>query len=259
MPVAQFLVQKVTPQSDGSSSKVKVKVRVNVHGIFSVSSASLVEVHKFDENEEPMETDHNAKEEEKMQVDQEEPHAEEQQQTPENKAESEEMETSQAGSKDKKMDQPPQAKKAKVKTSTIDLPIENQLLWQIDREMLHLYIENEGKMIMQDKLEKERNDAKNAVEEYVYEMRDKLNGKYKFVSEDDHNSFTLKLEDTENWLYEDGEDQPKQVYVDKLAELKSLGQPIKMRFQESEERPKLFEELGKQIQQYMKIISSFKS
>ena len=45
--------------------------------------------------------------------------------------------------KDKKMDQPPQAKKAKVKTSTVDLPIENQLLWQIDREMLNLYIENE--------------------------------------------------------------------------------------------------------------------
>lgn len=43
----------------------------------------------------------------------------------------------------------------------------------------------QGKMIMQDKLEKERNDAKNAVEEYVYEMRDKLSGEYeKFVSED---------------------------------------------------------------------------
>ncbi|KAH0501204.1 Heat shock 70 kDa protein 4 [Microtus ochrogaster] len=186
--IAQFSVQKVTPQSDGSSSKVKVKVRVNVHGIFSVSSASLVEVHKSEENEEPMETDQNAKEEEKMQVDQEEPHAEEQQpQTPaENKTESEEMETSQAGSKDKKMDQPPQAKKAKVKTSTVDLPIESQLLWQLDREMLGLYTENEGKMIMQDKLEKERNDAKNAVEEYVYEMRDKLSGEYeKFVSEDE--------------------------------------------------------------------------
>ena len=31
-------------------------------------------------------------------------------------------------------------------------------------------------MIMQDKLEKERADSKNAVEEYVYEMRDKLSG-----------------------------------------------------------------------------------
>lgn len=43
----------------------------------------------------------------------------------------------------------------------------------------------QGKMIMQDKLEKERNDAKNAVEEYVYEMRDKLCGVYeKFVSDE---------------------------------------------------------------------------
>lgn len=39
-------------------------------------------------------------------------------------------------------------------------------------------------MIMQDKLEKERNDAKNNVEEYVYEMRDKLHGILeKFVNE----------------------------------------------------------------------------
>lgn len=36
---------------------MKVKVRVNIHGIFSVSSASLVEVLKSDETEEPMETE----------------------------------------------------------------------------------------------------------------------------------------------------------------------------------------------------------
>lgn len=36
----------------------------------------------------------------------------------------------------------------------------------------------------------------------------------------DRDALSLKLEDTENWLYEDGEDQPKQVYIDKLAELK---------------------------------------
>lgn len=36
----------------------------------------------------------------------------------------------------------------------------------------------------------------------------------------DRDSFSLKLEDTENWLYEEGEDQQKQVYIDKLNELK---------------------------------------
>lgn len=45
----------------------------------------------------------------------------------------------------------------------------------------------------------------------------------------DRNSFTLKLEDTENWLYEDGEDQPKQIYIDKLTELKVSGSYISVR------------------------------
>lgn len=52
---------------------------------------------------------------------------------------------------------------------------------------LHIryHVCHQGKMIMQDKLEKERNDAKNGVEEYVYEMRDKLHGVLeKFVSEE---------------------------------------------------------------------------
>lgn len=91
-------------------------------------------------------------------------------------------------------------------------------------------------------------------------MRDKLHGVLeKFVNEADRDSFSLKLEDTENWLYEDGEDQQKQVYIDKLAELKKFGQPIHERYMETEERPKAFEELGRQIQMYMKIIEAYKA
>ncbi|XP_030594730.1 heat shock 70 kDa protein 4b isoform X2 [Archocentrus centrarchus] len=263
--IGQFMIQKVVPQASGESSKVKVKVRVNIHGIFSVSSASLVEVQKSDETEEPMETEQaNDKEgESKMQTDQDEQQAQgdAQKETDEKTPrESEEMETSTEESKsEKKSDQPPQAKKPKVKTKVLELPIENNPQWQLANDMLNLFVENEGKMIMQDKLEKERNDAKNNVEEYVYEMRDKLHGMLeKFVSESDRDALSLKLEDTENWLYEDGEDQPKQVYIDKLAELKKLGQPIQERYTEAEERPKAFEELGKQIQQYMKFIEAYK-
>uniref|UniRef100_A0A671LTG3 Heat shock 70 kDa protein 4-like n=2 Tax=Sinocyclocheilus anshuiensis TaxID=1608454 RepID=A0A671LTG3_9TELE len=118
----------------------------------------------------------------------------------------------------------------------------------------------QGKMIMQDKLEKERNDANNYVEEYVYEMRDKLHGIFeKFVNESDRDALSLKLEDTEVWLYEDGEDQPKQVYIDKLVELKRLGQPIQERYTEFEERPKAFDELGRLLQQYMKIVEAYKT
>ncbi|MBN3271931.1 HSP74 protein, partial [Polyodon spathula] len=264
--IGQFVIQKVVPQANGESSKIKVKVRVNVHGIFSVSTASLVEVQKLEEGEEPMETEQQTKEEEnKMHVDQEDEKsqgdASPQKETAGKKNEPDEMETSTEETKqEKKNDQPPQAKKPKVKTKTVDLPIEHSLQWQLSNDTLNLFVENEGKMIMQDKLEKERNDAKNNVEEYVYEMRDKLSGLLeKFVSDDDRDLLSLKLEDTENWLYEDGEDQPKQVYIDKLAELKKLGQPIQERCQEAEERPKAFDDLGKRVQHYLKVVGAYKN
>lgn len=38
-------------QKDGEKSKVKVKVRVNTHGIFSVSTASMVEPVKSEDSE----------------------------------------------------------------------------------------------------------------------------------------------------------------------------------------------------------------
>ena len=45
---------------------------------------------------------------------------------------------------------------------------------------------------MQDKLEKERNDAKNAVEEYVYDFRDKLGTVYeKFITQEVSLNFTI--------------------------------------------------------------------
>ncbi|XP_051981108.1 heat shock 70 kDa protein 4-like, partial [Xyrauchen texanus] len=263
--IGQYIVQKVVPQATGESSKVKVKVRVNVHGIFSVSSASLVEVQKSEEEEETMDTEQNTEKENenKMQVDQDEQKSpgEGEKEDGDKKAGTEEMETSaEEGKQEKKSDQPPQAKKPKVKTKVLELPIENNPQWQLANDMLNLFVESEGKMIMQDKLEKERNDAKNNVEEYVYEMRDKLHGIFeKFVSESDRDALSLKLEDTEVWLYEDGEDQPKQVYIDKLVELKKLGQPIQDRYTEFEERPKAYEELGRQLQQYMKIVEAYKT
>lgn len=41
--------------------------------------------------------------------------------------------------------------------------------------------------------------------------------------------------------------------------LQSLGQPIQERYTEFEERPKAFNELGRQLQQYMKIVEAYKT
>ncbi|XP_036892986.1 heat shock protein 105 kDa isoform X2 [Sturnira hondurensis] len=234
--IGRFIVQNVSAQKDGEKSRVKVKVRVNTHGIFTISTASMVEKVPAEDRAMPsVEAD-----------------MEGQSQRPPENADTE--------ANEKKVDQPPEAKKPKIKVVNVELPVEANLVWQLGRDLLNMYIETEGKMIMQDKLEKERNDAKNAVEEYVYEFRDKLCGPYeKFICEQDHQNFLRLLTETEDWLYEEGEDQAKQAYVDKLEELMKIGTPIKVRFQEAEERPKMFEELGQRLQHYVKIAADFRN
>ncbi|XP_061849452.1 heat shock protein 105 kDa isoform X3 [Colius striatus] len=233
--IGRYVIQNVAAQKDGEKSKVKVKVRVNTHGIFSVSTASMVEPVKSEESEDVgFETEVESQDQRLI----------------ENSSDTNE----------KKGDQPPEAKKPKIKVKNVELPIEANLVWQLGKDLLNMYIETEGKMIMQDKLEKERNDAKNAVEEYVYEFRDKLSGPYeKFVCEKDLQGFSALLTETEGWLYEEGEDEAKQVYVDKLENLKKLGTPIEMRYQEAEERPKLLEELGHRLQYYATIAGEFRN
>uniref|UniRef100_A0A663MGL1 Heat shock 70 kDa protein 4L n=1 Tax=Athene cunicularia TaxID=194338 RepID=A0A663MGL1_ATHCN len=202
--IGRFTIQNVGPQHDGDNSKVKVKVRVNIHGLFSVANASIIEKQNIegDHNDTPMDTESSSK----------------------NQGRDDEL---------------------VCKLVNIYTPCNS---------------DKRGKMMMQDKLEKERNDAKNAVEEYVYDFRDKLCGVFeKFITEEDSNKLTLMLEDTENWLYEDGEDQPKQVYMDKLQELRKFGQPIQERYMEHEERPKVLNELGKKIQLLMKAVEAYKN
>ncbi|XP_039911394.1 heat shock protein 105 kDa isoform X2 [Hirundo rustica] len=233
--IGRYVIQNVAAQKDGEKSKVKVKVRVNTHGIFSVSTASMVEPVKSEECEDvSVETEVEAQDQRPI----------------ENFSDTSE----------KKGDQPPEAKKPKIKVKNVELPIEANLVWQLGKDLLNMYIETEGKMIMQDKLEKERNDAKNAVEEYVYEFRDKLSGPYeKFVCEKDLQGFSALLAETEGWLYEEGEDEAKQVYVEKLENLKKLGTPIEMRYQEAEERPRLLQELGHRLQYYATIAGEFRN
>ena len=77
-------------------------------------------------------------------------------------------------------------------------------------------------MISQDKKERERSDAKNAVEEYVYDMRGKIDGGdyEKYSDEKTRAKLLSDLQATEDWLYDEGAHQEKNVYVDRLKSLK---------------------------------------
>ncbi|XP_039264715.1 heat shock 70 kDa protein 4-like [Styela clava] len=291
--IGAFKIKNVVPTPEGGSAKVKVKLRVNIHGIFTVTNASLVEkvevpveapVSKKEQKteekpkvngEEPMETDtansQNGEEskceadsEPKMETEQsdankedtpivEEPPAQEQNGA-EEKTETK-MEADDSAEKPAEDKAKPVEKKTKTKVKLIDLPVEQSLVMQYNVNELNLMMEKENELIMNDKLEREKSDSRNAVEEYVYDMRSKLCEILSdYVSEDDRNSFTLVLENTENWLYEDGENETKSVYVKKLEDLKKTGDPIVRRYVETTHRPAAFDQLGKSLMHVTKFL-----
>ncbi|XP_071088579.1 heat shock 70 kDa protein 4-like [Haliotis cracherodii] len=273
--IGTFLIEKVVPQSSGESSKVKVKVRIDSNGIFKIAQASMVE--KLGEEEsaqnEQMEVDDEKKNEEKKNG---EANASMEEETKEAGSEETPMQTDdapagensteQAGDESQPMsnsdeklaegeeDKKKGNKKPKKTTRTVELPVQSTTP-AIPKDQLNLYIEKENQMIMQDKLEKERADSKNAVEEYVYEMREKLSTTLEeYAKEEDRAHLSKLLEQTEDWLYDEGDDQNKQVYVDKLASLKKLGQPIVDRQREAQDRPQAFNEIGSSLQHVRKFL-----
>merc|ERR1739848_504952 len=53
------------------------------------------------------------------------------------------------------------------------------------------------------------------------------------MGEDDRSKLSKILDETEDWMYEDGEDETKDVYVNKLAFLRGKGDPIEERYLEN--------------------------
>jgi heat shock protein 4 len=83
-------------------------------------------------------------------------------------------------------------------------------------------------------------DRKNALEEYVYDMRGKLEDRYaSYVKPEEKEALLAGLSESEEWLYtEEGEDATKSAYVSRLDGVKAMGDPIVLRWKESDERPK---------------------
>uniref|UniRef100_A0A671RZA2 Heat shock protein 4 like n=1 Tax=Sinocyclocheilus anshuiensis TaxID=1608454 RepID=A0A671RZA2_9TELE len=244
--IGRFTIQNVMPQLDGDSSKVKVKVRVNMHGIFSVSSASLIEKQKGEAEDVQMDTEPTVQnegrpeEQNKMQVDQE----------GQGEQPSEEEKMNNSGSKDgDKQDQGASSSKAKSKVKSVDLPILANTTRQLDRDVLNNFVEYE---VSHNSLSVCLSSLENMWSVAVYLAQLSSN------EATESNRLTIMLEDTENWLYEEGEDQEKEIYQDKLSELKKFGEPIEERYREHEGRPRAFDELGKKIQLFMKAVDVYK-
>ncbi|KAL3315725.1 hypothetical protein Ciccas_005645 [Cichlidogyrus casuarinus] len=125
----------------------------------------------------------------------------------------------------------------------------------LDQEQIK-YKERENEMISHD----HRSNAKNALAEYIYEMRDKLAGPLEpYVSEADRQAFSMKLNKLEDWLYDEGEDLQKHPYVERLEDLKSTGDIYLKRLREAELRPGAFERLVCSLNRVEKATQNFAS
>ena len=99
-----------------------------------------------------------------------------------------------------------------------------------------------------------------SVEEYIYAIREKLYEELEqYILEADREAYSQKLSQTEDWLYEDGEDCEKNVYEEKSKELKMVGEAAKKRKSEFEGRKAAIDALGHSIQMATKVVEAAKA
>ncbi|EIW83554.1 HSP70-domain-containing protein [Coniophora puteana RWD-64-598 SS2] len=201
--LAKFTAKSVPPDPNGDLTCVKLKTRLNLHGIMSFESAYVEEV---EEREEAMPVDGDDK----------------------------------ATPKKKKV----------VRKKEIPFVAYHSSL---DSSLVEKFKEQEAQMYANDKLVMDTEDRKNALEEYVYDMRGKLDNRYaSYVQPQEKEQLLSMLQEAEDWLYsEEGEDATKSAYVAKLDGLKKIGDPIVFRWREANERAGAISQLRSTLNDYM--------
>jgi heat shock protein 4 len=240
--ISTFTIGPFTP-SKGEKAKLKVKIRLNLHGIVSVESATVIEE---EEVEVPV-TKSVTKESKEV------PTSEAHQDGEGKDVKMDDVEANGPGTENDlpSAEEKPGLDSSKVevvkkkKTKRTDVPVNEVVAGGLPHAELQKAVEKEYEMALQDRVMEETKEKKNAVEAYVYDMRNKLYDKLQeYVTEHEREELSAKLQQTEDWLYEDGEDETKSVYVAKLGELKKLGDPLEQRQKEEELRGPAIQELN---------------
>ncbi|KAL0084898.1 heat shock protein 70 family [Phycomyces blakesleeanus] len=199
--IGQYNIKDVEPVN-GGPAEVKVKVKINIHGVLSVIGAYTVEEKEFEE--EVKLKDDKTKE-------------------GEGKGEGE-------GGEEKK-----EIRKVKKVVKVRDHNVVS-ITSSLARNIIDRYIEEESQMAANDKLIIATEAAKNALEEYGYDMRDKIMGPLSdYIDPAIKERFADDLNAVVDWIYDEGDDVHKSVYLEKLEGLKKVGGPVVERFRESEE------------------------
>ncbi|KDP39123.1 hypothetical protein JCGZ_00880 [Jatropha curcas] len=229
------------PGSCSEKARIKVKVLLNLHGIVTVESAMLMEDHAEGHarrgNAHP--------EVDKIEVD--------------SVASSTKLEngddddlTIHARSSDAS------ANGMKDKASRrLEIPVSEKVYGGITESELSEAKEKEFQLAQQDKIVEQAKDQKNALESYVYETRNKLFNTYRsFASDREREGISRNLQETEEWLYDDGDDETENAYTSKLKDLKKLVDPIESRYKDEEARAQAKRDLLNCIVEYRMSVNS---
>lgn len=127
-------------------------------------------------------------------------------------------------------DDKPKTRKVIKQVRKGDLPVISAT-FSLDEPTKLQYIEQEAAMTMEDKLVSDTEEKKNELESYIYDLRNKIHDQYAdFSSEEEKAKLTEKLTVSEDWLYDEGEDASKAVYIAKMEEIQTLAGPIAQRY-----------------------------
>ncbi|KAK9369767.1 heat shock protein 70 family [Lipomyces kononenkoae] len=136
---------------------------------------------------------------------------------------------------DKESSEPPKTRSVKkwVRKDTLSIVHGTTAL---DHSIKLGLIEKENQMVEDDKHVADTEDRKNALEEYIYDMRGKIEDRYAdFASDEEKSKLRTMLDAAEDWLYDEGEDATKSQYIAKYDELNALGGLIKGRYLQAEQ------------------------
>ncbi|XVF87723.1 hypothetical protein PTKIN_Ptkin18bG0143700 [Pterospermum kingtungense] len=232
-------------QSHTNTGKVKVRVQINLHGIVILDSALLIEndMDNSVTNNDPNLTSEGVEDNsDKMS-------------SVENNAEV----SGHAQSEPSSAPHAGVSRKGKV-VKRLQISISESICGGMDRAELAKAEEKECWLMQQDLKMEQTKDKKNALESYVYEMRDKILNTYRsFANESEREEISRKLQQTEDWLYEDGMDESENVYVEKLEDLKKLVDPIENRHKDEPARVQATRDLLKCIADYRMAVESLSS
>lgn len=100
---------------------------------------------------------------------------------------------------------------------------------RLTKEEIEQMIADAEKFADEDKLIKERIDAKHALQNYIYTMRNTIEDKDKLadkISEDDKSTIQDGLTEAEDWLNANGEDADKDAIEEQMKDLQRICDPI---------------------------------